>query len=92
MLETVTKGFRAAKNRLAGKSELTPDVVDESLRDIRVSLLEARARQCRFIVSESVREAVCCGAPTSETSSWCAWHRHVVFTPYQAVKDRRKAA
>jgi signal recognition particle subunit SRP54 len=41
MLETVTKGFRSAKNRLAGKSELTQDVVDESLRDIRVSLLEA---------------------------------------------------
>ncbi|HZI11899.1 MAG TPA: signal recognition particle receptor subunit alpha, partial [Myxococcus sp.] len=34
-------GFRAAKNRLAGKSELTPELVDESLRDIRVSLLEA---------------------------------------------------
>ena len=31
MLETVTKGFRAAKNRLAGKSELTPELVDESL-------------------------------------------------------------
>ncbi|SEU06894.1 signal recognition particle protein [Stigmatella erecta] len=41
MLETVTKGFRSAKNRLAGKSELTPELVDESLRDIRVSLLEA---------------------------------------------------
>ncbi len=41
MLETVTKGFRAAKNRLAGKSEITPELVDESLRDIRVSLLEA---------------------------------------------------
>ncbi|MBJ6766152.1 signal recognition particle protein [Myxococcaceae bacterium JPH2] len=41
MLETVTKGFRAAKNRLAGKSELTPELIDESLRDIRVSLLEA---------------------------------------------------
>jgi signal recognition particle subunit SRP54 len=41
MLETVTKGFRAAKNRLAGKSEITPEMVDESLRDIRVSLLEA---------------------------------------------------
>ena len=24
MLETVTKGFRAAKNRLAGKQEITP--------------------------------------------------------------------
>lgn len=41
MLETVTKGFRAAKNRLAGKTEITSEMVDESLRDIRVSLLEA---------------------------------------------------
>jgi signal recognition particle subunit SRP54 len=41
MLETVAKGFRAAKNRLAGKTELTQEMVDESLRDIRVSLLEA---------------------------------------------------
>jgi signal recognition particle subunit SRP54 len=41
MLETVTKGFKAARNRLAGKAELTPELVDESLRDIRVSLLEA---------------------------------------------------
>ena len=41
MLETVTKGFRAAKNRLAGKTEITPEMVDESLREIRVSLLEA---------------------------------------------------
>jgi signal recognition particle subunit SRP54 len=41
MLETVTKGFRAAKNRLQGKTEITPELVEESLRDIRVSLLEA---------------------------------------------------
>ena len=41
MLETVTKGFRAAKNRLAGKTEISQELVDESLRDIRVSLLEA---------------------------------------------------
>ncbi|MBI3185597.1 MAG: signal recognition particle protein [Myxococcales bacterium] len=41
MLETVSKGFRAAKNRLAGKTEIGPEAVDESLRDIRVSLLEA---------------------------------------------------
>ena len=41
MLETVTKGFRAARNRLAGKQEISPELVDESLRDIRVSLLEA---------------------------------------------------
>jgi signal recognition particle subunit SRP54 len=41
MLETVTKGFRAAKDRLQGKEALTAELVDESLRDIRVSLLEA---------------------------------------------------
>src|SRR3954462_6078096 len=41
MLETVTKGFKAARNRLQGKAEITPEMVDESLRDIRVSLLEA---------------------------------------------------
>src|SRR5512132_4447898 len=41
MLETVTRGFRAAKNRLAGKAEITPEMIHESLRDIRVSLLEA---------------------------------------------------
>jgi signal recognition particle subunit SRP54 len=41
MLETVSKGFKAARNRLLGKAELTPEIVDESLRDIRVALLEA---------------------------------------------------
>jgi signal recognition particle subunit SRP54 len=41
MLETVTKGFRAAKQRLTGQEELTAELVDESLRDVRVSLLEA---------------------------------------------------
>src|SRR5277367_2137445 len=41
MLETVTKGFRAAKQRLSGQEELTAELVDESLRDVRVSLLEA---------------------------------------------------
>lgn len=41
MLDAVSKGFKAAKNRLRGKAELTPEVVDEALRDIRVALLEA---------------------------------------------------
>jgi len=40
MLETITKGFRAARNRLHGKAELTEEVIDEALRDVRVSLLE----------------------------------------------------
>jgi signal recognition particle subunit SRP54 len=41
MLETVTRGFRAARQRLSGKEELTAELVDESLGDVRVSLLEA---------------------------------------------------
>ncbi len=41
MLETVSKGFKAARNKLKGRTEITTEVVDEALRDIRVSLLEA---------------------------------------------------
>jgi signal recognition particle subunit SRP54 len=41
VLETVSKGFKAARNKLKGRTEITPEVVDEALRDIRVSLLEA---------------------------------------------------
>src|SRR5512145_387087 len=41
MLETVSKGFKAARNKLAGRAEITSEVVDDALRDIRVSLLEA---------------------------------------------------
>ena len=41
MLETVAKGFKAARNKLKGRTEITSEVVDDALRDIRVSLLEA---------------------------------------------------
>jgi len=41
MLDTLAKGFRSAKERLSGVAELTEDVIDEALRDIRMSLLEA---------------------------------------------------
>jgi signal recognition particle subunit SRP54 len=41
MLETVAKGFKAARDRLRGRVEITAEAVDEALRDIRVSLLEA---------------------------------------------------
>jgi hypothetical protein len=58
----------------------------------RITLLAARARQCRFIVSEGTRDAICCGAPTSETSSWCEWHRQLVYTPRLSGRDRRQAA
>jgi signal recognition particle subunit SRP54 len=41
VLETVSKGFKTARNKLKGRTEITTEVVDEALRDIRVSLLEA---------------------------------------------------
>ena len=41
MLETISKGFRSVKNRFQGKRELTPENIEEALREIRVSLLEA---------------------------------------------------
>jgi signal recognition particle subunit SRP54 len=41
MLETLTKGFTAARDRLSGVRELTTENIDESLRDVRMSLLEA---------------------------------------------------
>ncbi len=55
----------------------------------QTSLLELRARQCRFIVSDSTRDAICCGAPTPENSSWCHWHRQLVYIP---ERERRRAA
>jgi signal recognition particle subunit SRP54 len=40
VLETLSKGFRAARQRLTGVAELTDDLIDEALRDVRLSLLE----------------------------------------------------
>ncbi len=41
MLETLSKGFRAARQKLTGVAELTDDVIDGALSDVRMSLLEA---------------------------------------------------
>ena len=41
MFETLSKGFRSARNRLSGLSELTEENIDQALRDVRISLLEA---------------------------------------------------
>ena len=41
MLETVTEGFKSATERLRGVRELTETNIDEALRDVRMSLLEA---------------------------------------------------
>ena len=58
MLETLAKGFRAAKQRLSGVAELDDEVIDEALREVRMSLLEADVEFSvtkRFL--ERVREA-----------------------------------
>lgn len=41
MLETVTNGFRAAKNVLQGKRTITEDNIEEALKSIRMSLFQA---------------------------------------------------
>src|SRR5579863_2934853 len=41
MFDALAKGFRQARNRLAGLTELTEQNVDSALREVRLSLLEA---------------------------------------------------
>src|SRR5690606_38808535 len=41
MLETLTRGFTAARERLQGVRELSEENVEEALREVRTSLLEA---------------------------------------------------
>src|SRR3954454_2807211 len=41
MFETITKGFRSAKQRFQGVAELDDATVDEALKDVRTALLEA---------------------------------------------------
>jgi signal recognition particle subunit SRP54 len=41
MLETLTRGFTAAREKLRGVRELTEENIDQALRDVRASLLEA---------------------------------------------------
>src|SRR4029077_18023999 len=41
MFETLTKGFRAAKQKFQGLAELDETTVDEALKDVRTALLAA---------------------------------------------------
>lgn len=41
MFETLTKGFRSARQRLSGLTELNEENIEQALRDVRLSLLEA---------------------------------------------------
>ncbi len=58
MLETLAKGFRTARQRLTGVAELNDEVIEDALRDVRLSLLEGDVEfrvVKRFL--ERVREA-----------------------------------
>ncbi|MCA9670640.1 MAG: signal recognition particle protein Srp54 [Myxococcales bacterium] len=55
MLETLSKGFRAARNKLAGVAELDESNIGEALRDVRLSLLEA---DVEFKVTKAFLERV----------------------------------
>ncbi|MEK6607348.1 MAG: signal recognition particle protein [Myxococcota bacterium] len=55
MFEALTKGFRSARNRLAGVAELDEGNIDEALRDVRSSLLEA---DVEFRVTKAFLERV----------------------------------
>jgi signal recognition particle subunit SRP54 len=41
MLEIVSKGFQTAREKLTGKAELTAENIEDAVRDVRISLLEA---------------------------------------------------
>ncbi|MFH0899706.1 MAG: signal recognition particle protein [Pseudomonadota bacterium] len=55
MLETLSRGFRAAKQRLSGVAELSEENIEEALRDVRMSLLEA---DVEFKVTKAFLERV----------------------------------
>ena len=55
MLETLSRGFRAAKQKLSGVAELNEENLADALRDVRMSLLEA---DVEFKVTRSFLERV----------------------------------
>jgi hypothetical protein len=57
-----------------------------------MSLFKLRARQCRFVVSETCSPAIFCAAPT-DGGSWCQEHRARVFvrsSPRPVAKVERQ--
>ena len=47
MLETLSKGFKNARLKLQGKTQLSEDNIKNALRDVRVSLLGPTS-SCRW--------------------------------------------
>ncbi len=60
----------------SGPADATPSVLRTQPKG--TSLFKIRARQCRYIVSETCSPAIFCGVPT-EGGSWCREHNARVF-------------
>ncbi|WP_404295485.1 GcrA family cell cycle regulator (plasmid) [Microvirga sp. RSM25] len=56
-----------------------PEISEPSART-QTTLFKLRARQCRSIVSDDRSEVIFCGGETQDGSSWCPWHRRLVYT------------
>ncbi|MEP7120336.1 MAG: signal recognition particle protein [Byssovorax sp.] len=79
MFDTLAKGFRQARNRLAGLTELTDGNIDSALREVRLSLLEADveigvvkaflARIKEKAVGQTLQSRVKAGGETSHVSA-----------------------
>jgi signal recognition particle subunit SRP54 len=79
MFDTLAKGFRQARNRLAGLTELTASNIEAPLREVRLSLLEADvelgvvkaflARVKETAVGETVRTRVKSSGQTLEVNA-----------------------
>jgi signal recognition particle subunit SRP54 len=79
MFEALTNGFRQAKNRLAGLTELSEANIDAALREVRLSLLEADvelgvvkaflARVKEKAIGETVQTRVKAGGRVHEVSA-----------------------
>ncbi|SCY99001.1 GcrA family cell cycle regulator [Microvirga guangxiensis] len=63
------------------------EIPEPSPRDT-TTLFKLRPRQCRYVISDDGTEAVFCGATAPEGSSWCPWHKQLVYVKPQARSGR----
>jgi hypothetical protein len=51
-----------------------------------IGFFDLRHNSCRFPLGDDPAEQTFCGMPAPVGSSWCAWHRGIVFVPYAPRK------
>jgi hypothetical protein len=65
---------------------LRADEGEQPAPGLATGLMKIRECQCRFIVSEADKRVLFCGAPTNAPgSSWCEFHRRIVYAPVRAT-------